>query len=75
MTERDLKIDLFDQFGPGRLGSGKGRDLARQFLDASLSVGWPRESGDLQYLYSGDLVMAIAFKAEAGGCTLGEIDG
>ena len=75
MTERAMKIDLLDQFGRVAQALGSGRVLVRQFLDASGAVGRPVESDDEQYLYSGDVVMAIARKADAGGRALGENDG
>jgi hypothetical protein len=75
MADRALKIELFDQFGRVAQALGSGRDLARQFFDVSLAVGRPVESDDEQYLYSGEVVMAMARKADAGGRTLGEEDG
>jgi hypothetical protein len=75
MTDRALKIQSFDQFGRVAPALGSGRDLARQFFDAWRAVGRPVESDDEQYLYSGDVVMAIARNADAGGRALGENDG
>jgi hypothetical protein len=75
MTERALKIELFYRFRRVAQTLGSGRALARQFLDASLAVGQHVESDAEQYVYSGEVVMAMARKADVGGLTPGEHDG